>query len=235
MDTKCGSCCINIDTYAELYTICEGQCGKRFHGTCVGVCESDLRALSKNIIWICDECMILFYRGRDTKAVPSPVETHSPIMDELSTLKQQVAGIVGAIERITRCVETSTRPVPHHSTPVTSRSSMISTDICSTLGNGSFSLFLTNIDCCVTEQEISQMVSDSLRAPEAECSTVTKLVPKWKKCEDLDFVSFKVTLSNKWKQPAMTATTWPKKVRFREFVNRCDDTWKPLAWTQNTV
>lgn len=79
------------------------------------------------------------------------------------------------------------------------------------------------------------MVSDSLCAPEEECSTITKLVPKTKNLKDLDYISFKIVLSSKWKEPALTAATWPKGVKFREFINRRGDTWKPLVWMQNTV
>lgn len=240
IDMECGTCSTQIDT-KELYTVCEGRCWKRFHASCVSVTESDLRALSNNMIWICDGCMIHYRRVRQMDVESSPVKMHSPILTELAELKTQVAGIIGAIDKITRCVEVPpirpTHHLPQHSTPVASPNTVEKSNDCSRSAceNESFSLFVTNIDSSVTNKEVARMVSDSLCASEAECSTITKLVPKWKNLDDLDYVSFKIVLNSKWKETALTGDTWPKGVKIREFVNRRGDTWKPSGWMQNTV
>lgn len=234
MDMQCGTCSLQIDTNT-LYTICEGRCAKRFHGKCVRVCEEDLRALSQNIVWICDDCMVHFRKVRDMNLEPvAPMP--NPMENKLKELKAQAEGIIAAIDSITHCAEVPIS-IHRHSTPVASPKSLDTTNVCSshTIEEESFSLLLTNIDCGATEREVAEMVSDSLCASKEECRAITKLVPKWKNCADLDYISFKVVLNNKWRRTAMTATTWPRGVRFREFVNRRDETWKPSIWLQNTV
>ena len=52
-------------------------------------------------------------------------------------------------------------------------------------------------------------------------------MPKWKNAITIDYVSFKVVLDCNLKTNAMTASTWPRRVKFREFVNR-QSTWRPM-------
>lgn len=226
MDKQCKKCSVDIDTKGELYTICEGKCARRFHATCVGISEAALCILSKNILWMCDECAFDYYRARDT--VPDKTEQPASLVNELEELKSQVSKINDAIANITLSITPSV-PIERHSTPATSPKTLENVNACSTRINAdeTFSLLLTNIDRCVTEKEIAHLVSCSLCASEDECMDVKKLVPNWKNCEDLDYISFKIVLDKRWKAAAMMSTTWPQGVRFREFVNRRNDTWKP--------
>lgn len=184
MEDQCNKCSANIDTMKDLYTVCEGRCAGKFHASCVGVSEDQLCSLSKNIIWICDKCMIEFCKSRDSTSVsrktsPSP---KTPITAELEEMKSQIAMLSSAVAKLNLTVAPfeATR---QHSTPITSpkttnNASVCASD-CTTKYNSEdfFSLLLTNVDKNVSENDIVCLVSDSLRAPRPECMNVTKLVP----------------------------------------------------------
>lgn len=48
---------------------------------------------------------------------------------------------------------------------------------------------------------------------------VDKLVPRGKDTSNLTFVSFKIGIAHELKEKAMTSSTWPLGIRFREFEN----------------
>ena len=169
--------------------------------------------------------------------------SQSSIAAELIEIKSQIATINSTMAKLI--------PVPAYNSihrhltpdraPDTSPNSTISARVCTSYcaarhsTEDSFSLLLTNIDRCVTEKEIASLVSESLGAPEPECVNVTKLVPNWKNCEDLDYISFKVILHDRWKTLAMSSSAWPKNVKIREFIHRNKDTWKPTSLRNVTV
>lgn len=235
MDNTCKQCITHIDTMKGLYTVCEGRCARRFHASCVGLSESDLCALSNNIIWICDECMLEFCKARDT--VPDSPRAHlsstSSVAAELNELRCQVAKITDAISKIADQISPSVPTVPtqRHSTPVSSPSpsNNVSTRTIKHCDDESFSFVLSNIDCSATETDITRLVTHSLCVSEPECLKVAKLVPKWKNCDDMDYISFKIVIDKRWKETVLNAKTWPRNVKFREFVNRLNDTWKPMS------
>lgn len=104
---------------------------------------------------------------------------------------------------------------------------MPSTSTNSTSRSGdTFPLFLTNIDGCVTEEQISCLVSHSLGAEENSLIVVKKLVPKWK-ADIPDYAYFKVLVDVKYRRAALQAGTWPAGIKYREFFERPRITWKP--------
>lgn len=248
MDVPCKKCSADIDVMNCLYTVCEGRCARKFHATCVGVTENDLCALSKNIIWICDDCMIEFCKARDR--IPESSKTQPADENVFATdfekLKLQINDINNSFAKLSVAIasSTSSSTTPRqqrHSTPIDSPKSLTSSSVCAPecssvqTRDETFPLLLTNIDRGVTENEIAHLVSESLCAPKPECMNVTKLVPSWKNCEELDYISFKIVLPKRWKQLAMTATTWPRGLTFREFAHRKKNPWKPLSMMNGTV
>lgn len=235
----CEKCSQRINA-SDLYIVCEGKCAKRFHIVCVSITEDQLFFFTKNIIWICDACLVDFnkYRNHLEPEQKSKADNAVAVHDEITDLKNKVADIMKTLASIT---PKETGPV-HHSTPIslakvhdgsnmeygssrTNEESSVSH--LQSSDNQTFALYITNIDSQVTEQEIGCMVHHCLGIPHPECVGVTKLVPKGKVCSTLDFVSFKVVVSERWKSLAMTASTWPNGVRFREFEKRHNTTWKP--------
>lgn len=96
------------------------------------------------------------------------------------------------------------------------------------VGDQSFSLLLTNIDSSVSVNDVKAMVCQCAGVPSEDCNNVVRLVPRGVECSALDYVSFKIVLKKKWKCVAMCASTWPKGVKYREFINRKTNAWKPL-------
>lgn len=90
-----------------------------------------------------------------------------------------------------------------------------------------FSLFLTNIDGRVAEDEISTMVSQSLGIDESNSIGIIKLVSRWKK-DNCDYASFRVMLHDQYRKKALQASTWPVGVMYREFYERPRIAWKPI-------
>lgn len=248
MDTQCKKCSADIDMMNCLYTVCEGRCAQKFHATCVGVTENDLCALSRNIVWICDDCMIVFCKARDS--IAESFKDNGPdknaITADLEELKSQIDGINNSFAKLSIAIASSsssksTQQQQLHSTPIDSPKP--SSSVCMSeflrspipIWDGTFSLLLTNIDRRVTESEIVSLVSQRLSAPEPECMDVTKLVPRWKNYDHLDYISFKIVLPQRLKLLAMTAATWPHGITFREFINRYKNPWKPSSMRNETV
>lgn len=90
-----------------------------------------------------------------------------------------------------------------------------------------FSLFLSNIDASATEWDVHELVARSLGTSDPELLDVIRLTTNWNSRRAPDYVSFKVVLDRKYKARAMNPSTWPINVKFREFVKRSNNTWKP--------
>lgn len=252
-DNVCAKCSLSIDHKADRFIFCEGYCSNFYHCHCVNLSEREVTVLSTNYIWLCDECLDLFQRMRDERdkgenmgpatshaAVNCPVDERS-MKAEINELKDAVADIMKTLARLGPTETTVDRPLLH-STPVSTSLSL--QDGTSTSGvilnNGEsskqgtiddrFSLFLTNIDASTTEDDIHRLVARALGTGSQypECIDVVKLMSHLRNCRTIDYVSFKVILDNRWKSKAMSPSTWPKGIRFREFVNRHSVTWKPV-------
>lgn len=234
--------CSQIITEGAMYTVCEGKCSKRFHASCVGVDEQQWNALSNNIIWLCDCCMADFCKYRERRE-PLQIATRS-VDQEIMELKTKVATIFETLAAITASEKTSSDgKTQRHSTPVSSpclhgaTNSMCENSQADVYvsdeqhsqndDNKTFDLFVTNIDPNVTEKDISFMVARCLGINSVDIIDVRKLVSREKVCSRLDYVSFKIALQEQYKELAMCKTTWPKRVKIREFVNRHNETWKP--------
>lgn len=245
----CTKCTHTVNAETDCFTVCKGSCYRAYHAHCVGLTEATISVFTKNVIWLCDDCLASFRAGRSsesnectTVSVGSAPEME--IMKEINVLKDQIATVVTMLSgchQSSTLVESSLQN--KISTPISSPDSLNRTDESNAAeGNSvagtncsssvsksqqSFSLLLSNLDNRVTEQDIDLLVSNSLGMVDKENVNVTKLVPKWKSCEEMDYISFKVVLDNKWKSTAMKSSTWPQTIKYREFVNRNRNTWYP--------
>lgn len=248
-DRVCKKCSLSIDSNVDLYTVCEGDCACFFHVACINLTERDLSVLSSNIVWLCDECIDRFRKVRDGVGSNVPDNTmsneinKSSIEDEVRELKNTVAGIVDTLAKILPTASTTDPPL-QHSTPVSSFMLLNGTNACGTdmedsetvrqhrctIDDQNFSLLLTNIDASVVEDDIHRMVSQALGigTHDPEQIDVVKLVSNWKSNRIIDYVSFKVVIDKRWKLKAMNPSTWPKSIKFREFIKRHNETWKPV-------
>lgn len=133
--------------------------------------------------------------------------------------------------------QTRTRPQKlFRGTGVAASSGMTTTDGGPTIHEEDrFWLYLSGISPEVTDDAVSSLVSSAL---ETNDSIVTKLVPRGKDMSTLSFISFKVGLHPSLKEKAMTASSWPRGLVFREFVDDSRDNrrgfWKPSITTADT-
>lgn len=237
---NCKKCSNTIDN-GEIYTVCEGKCASRFHATCVGVDEDQWNALANNVIWLCDCCMDDFckYRDRQEPRIYDTTNAARSVDEEILDLKAKVTTIQEILATITvPAIPSSERRKLCHSTPVTSPVLRGGTNanVCesndqlsqiNSFGSNTFDLFLTNIDPFVTEHEISSLACRCLGMNSTDSFDVIKLVSKRRDCTKLDYISFKLVLDKNCKATALNDKTWPKGVKFREFVNRHNETWRP--------
>lgn len=258
----CPKCSLPVNCKTDLFIVCEGNCCRPFHAACVGLSEDivSVSCLKKNIIWLCDECLAIFYQQWRCKE-QSPTAELSNVADggstletpdvvaDLADIKGKIANIMETLSVISEVQKHSFQCTPRHSTPINSLvnsptlnegsrddKSHDSTNVhyssSSVSGRNSeetFSLFLTNIDSRVTEEEISDMVYRSLGVMENEAITVKKLVPKWKSNESLEYISFKVQVDSKFKSKALRTDIWPTGIMYREFIHRSRNTWRPTG------
>lgn len=198
----------------------------------------------KNVIWLCDDCLEVFndqvFRQLQQNA-PANIET------EIHTIKEKLTSITEVLATLTLNHVTDVsqgpreetfgsiqRPPVHptqHSTPISelnrgtridasSAISYSSTDINSVLFDkrNTFSLFLSNIDTSVAQQEISNMIEESLGInEETEKISIVRLVPKWNTGGYAQYASYKVIMDKKHKRKALQTGTWPMDITFREF------------------
>lgn len=249
---QCNECLNTIDRKCDRYTVCEGRCAKRYHAACVGITEATMDALfSKNVLWMCDKCLLDFCTTRDAnESKTNDVCCSHPTTceAEIDDLKTKVAGIIETLatmasERKSNGIDTTGK---QHSTPdlspidrthlldgtkeihtdafVSGNSSTVPTDL--TDCNDTFSLFITNIECHTTERDIERLVCESLSLTDSRNVRVKKLISNKSANNVIDFVSFRVVIPNEFKSLAMQPSTWPKNVKYREFENRIV-TWKP--------
>ena len=238
---NCKKCCLLINSYTDLSTVCEGRCAGIFHAACVGLTEAQLDCFNENIIWFCDECAMFYRNMRDG----SPADTCTNVEQQLTTMRLQITDIQNTLSLIVPTVKPATNV---HSTPILSPSQINRTrqnpDVGASRENATesfnlttltasesvekvkrFALFLSNIDGRVPEDSITQLVDNSLGINNVGEIKTTKLVPRWKDCNTLDYASFKIVLHDKWKELALNRSTWPPGVKFREFISH--ETWKP--------
>lgn len=241
----CEECSLCIHIELGLYSVCAGPCGKSYHISCIGMSSDQLRNVSNGMVWLCKECLPAFTKWRNVtqkSSTPSPDATSA--IDEISELKLEISSIKDTLNRLIMHDPSAISASPLHSTPNATSTELMAGTNNSYLSdtelarneqsetqeaqtNDCFSLLLTNINSATTENDVEMMVHRCLGAPTGDCVNVIKLVPKRTDCRSLDYISFKIVLKWRWKDLAMRASTWPYGIKFRAFVNRSSNAWKP--------
>lgn len=96
-----------------------------------------------------------------------------------------------------------------------------------------FWLYLSRISRDVTSEQVRALVSHRLGTDDVE---VVRLVAKNRDVSTLSFVSFKVGLNSSVKDKAMSNSTWPRGILFREFQDNrsTQNFWKPRLTPNRT-
>lgn len=252
---ECPKCSSSLPTNCQEggFVVCGGSCLKSFHAACVGVCEAIARCHLKNVIWLCDDCLDVFNNqvSRQMQSDCSSVNIEVEIIDmkeKLVSITDSLSTLISKqVPTVARVSQEDTfnsiqRPT-HQSTPLSKLNCGSRMNASTTTNNthsssnanslildrsNDFSLFLSNIDCTVSQQEATRMVIESLGINEVtEKIEIVKLVPKWNVHNYSQYTSYKVVIDGKYKQKALETNTWPVDVMFREFFNYPRRTWKP--------
>lgn len=241
---KCSKCAIVIYTELALYVVCSGTCGHSFHIACVGMGRDHLRALKNGLMWMCGECLVTFNDWKNSQQKSTPPTDLGQLHCEIAEMKSQISLIVDTLQRTASNEISSDSQQFRHSTPTTYAKMCTSNDIYErdtkrdnqsapnvhvrpTVKDDHFSLLLTNISNNVLESDVESMVCRCLGAPMEDCLNVVKLVSRRTDCRLLDYISFKVILKDRWKDLALSNSTWPNGIEFREFECRRKNAWKP--------
>lgn len=232
---------------------CEGFCGRIYHLQCSGANQYDVMrcAGSKNLIWVCDVCLLQLQNQQQRQAATVPVninETSEGVMQStVLNLEQNVKEIKQQLSNLQEQIRQNvTLSPPSTSTPertdrqhsecnsnvrgfngsrLLNGSKAINRDNRCSSDSSDFSIYLTGIANHVCEDDIGRMVSECLKLDQRP--VVEKLVPYRRNVRDLRYISFKVGVNKKFKNEALLETTWPVGVRFREFIQYDTSLWQP--------
>lgn len=235
MQRICGKCKEQIDADVRA-VVCEGFCENinPFHLECVGLAlEYADACLHQNIMWMCDSCrdMMESIKFRNTvNKLRCDAEPPKVLNSELKQLKHEIRTIHKSLMELSDIVKDG-KNSSDLALPISTRDILSSTVIhdeytkASTNDASNFELFLSNIAPDVTEEDVGELVRNTLNL--SEPIYVKRLVPAWRNVTTLDYVSFKVKLKQKHRLNALDATIWPTGIRCREFKNYPTIAWKP--------
>lgn len=88
---QCKKCSESINVKTDAIVRCKGRCCEAFHAHCVGLTPDTIRSFCRNIIWLCDDCLVEFgkVRYQPIECIQQPVE----IMKEITELKAEITDI----------------------------------------------------------------------------------------------------------------------------------------------
>lgn len=225
---------------------CEGFCNDVFHAACVKLSHEDLVQYHQvsNFWWLCNDCIDRIRKQRQShRSIPAKeldVKTDASNANEIDRIDGEIAVLKAQISTIHSSLLNATvsriEPTVAEDRPVAESSLLLPPDcqqgrttadcrssiIEERSTNDRFWLFFTRVKNRVTEQQISKLVTDSLGTEDV---VVRKLVPAWKDPLLLPYVSFKVGINVRLKQIALSSSTWPTGLCYREFR---DYVWEPL-------
>lgn len=249
----CGKCSLPIGGGLVERVVCDGCC-KEYHLICTQMNSYQLRVCVefKNVIWLCDDCLLTFRKQQPLTSNESNVKqgegielgrkiehTVSQLQSEITTLKQCFAELQLSLNSQTTDDSINNAMLPT-STPRGSfnqgRTSSLDTNECSELLKGSnveptsrgcrkFWIYFTRVAKHVSVDVMREMVASSLKTHDSP--DVIKLLPRWGNYDNLKYISFKVGVDWKHREKAVLESTWPAGLLFREFVHRESYYWEP--------
>ncbi|XP_058810956.1 uncharacterized protein LOC131675833 [Topomyia yanbarensis] len=233
----CHSCANDI---AGTHISCRGFCNATFHPKCSGIAENcfDDVLNNKQIFWLCKSCTNLMSDKRHRQAVRAAYEVgqeevlgaHNQIVENLRTTQRPFAEASRNKAR---------RLFPNKDGAKSNVSSLLrgtGMPVSPSLGTitvadrtPKFWLYLSRIARDVSVDQISILAKQRLITDDVE---VVRLVAKDRDVSTMNFISFKVGIKPELKARALSASTWPEGILFREFKSNrtvsAGNFWKPL-------
>ena len=212
-----------------------------------------------NLFWMCNTCKNIMDKARFRNALVSIDTANRQLITELKDqIRQDILEDIKL--EIRTNFKTLIDSVPKTPLPVTPRSFNFNsvkrrreydevvdkttnrpskllrgTDETSALGNETifnqsddkFWLYLSGISPDVPDQTVTELAVEKLGTHEV---TVVKLISRGRDPRSLNFISYKIGLPVSFKNKAMSSSTWPVGIVFREFENKSATKrvfWKP--------
>ena len=250
MENVCDHCAKPVQSDGDIVT-CMGFCNQTAHAKCAKMNSAFLKVLHerKNLFWMCDECVKLMKMARFKGALSSiscaVSEIASSHGEVISELKQAILVNAQQMELLSKQVtETVTTPLTSRfvtgeppkkrrreertkaNKPLLIGTNSSTSQAVTTVPPPKelFWLYLSRIHPSVKSEAVVELVKNSL-----QCEDPVKVFPLLKKDADLNtmnFISFKVGLDTKYRDIALSTSTWPRSLLFREF----DDTSSKNYW-----
>lgn len=253
--------CLNEITDARSSIKCGGFCSDTFCMKCCGLNDVILTAVAdkSNLFWMCNPCKDIMEKARFRNALVSAESANQKLIEDLkNTLRSDILNELKLEIRAnfkTLIDSVPKTPVPGSQTfafnsakrkrdtddTASNRPSKLlrGTDIICPLSapatnsgirdDNKFWLYLSGISPDVPDDCVGKLVAEKLGTSDI---TTVKLVPRGKDPRVLNFVSFKLGMHMDLKTKAMTASTWPVGIVFREFVDKSEPRkvfWRPVV------
>lgn len=238
--------CSNDCCPGEILVACEGFCEgiRQFHARCVGLTEDEAGVcLYRNIMWMCDDCRDLMENIHFRSTVVAAKSINEPVSSQTETIEVEVAHLCKIVNQLNTTIgsliDNISTSTPESLPLTTDIPPLSSTIIQNTLSaetaaeeirnldgpNETFKLYLSNIANDVTGAEVNQMISNAIGVD--RIYSIKCLKPTWKDVSTMDFISFKVEIDGKYRADALKSSNWPKGLRYREFKDYTETTWRP--------
>lgn len=232
MANCCTACKVEFRV-EDIVVCCEVFCENlpQFHAKCVGLSyDEGCACLHENIFWMCDACRVRVENGRLRETTNTKKSSDFATKTEVNALKvevERISQIVSEMSSIsTKTEEISMRRQSGFEESPLSSTMFPATDQMSRASNDTrLELYVSNIATDVSENEVVQMVCESLGTKEV--FGIKCLVGSGTIISTLDYVSYKITVGAKFRSCALRSSTWPDGIRCREFRNTSKTTWRP--------
>lgn len=227
---------------------CRGYCGCSFHTFCAQVDQPLLETLgehARNVFWMCDDCADLFSSDH-FRSIIKRSSAQSVDETSINSLKEDIVKLSDAVSSLSAKVDAKpltpmTKPVwrnvnwTNSPTPKRKRDDDSTVKIPIIRGTKPTCplvkavqkddadecvwIYLSAFHPSTSEAEIATLTKDCLNMEMDAQPKVVKLIPKGRDISSLSFVSFKIGVNIALKDVALSSSSWPENVCFREFEN----------------
>lgn len=226
------------DSGADVIT-CYGPCKKAFHGKCVNLSNAVLKTIANNnnISWNCDDCNKptnvpgdLTEISKSLVALTEAVASNSKVLATLvansiapKSFTSVVAGQAGVFPSPSAANKRRRTDDTFVGSPVSRKTVVGSgTDVSIEIKSveARKDVVASQLHTSTTEEELCAYLNDVHKLSTPNAMRCRMLLPNGKKVEDLDWISFKISVPESMYEKVMVAGNWPKGVTVRDFERR---------------
>lgn len=247
---ECNICSETIEASELAQTVTCFVCEKSFHGFgCIGLSKPHLKFIKdiKGILWSCEHCCITTFQKfvcnklTEISSNDSSVKSQDVILSRIDAMSLELLNLkknVDALNVSEDCIpigakrfrsgkpSTPSNNVTSFTWPKSSTSStpaVIGTNLESTtlkVIEAPMYFHVSRFSTDTSETELESWISSKLNVTPEQYVKCTKLVPKGRELDTLEFISFKVAIPSGLEKQVMDASIWPSNITVRPFEQR---------------